>query len=55
MFRLAILVILGTAITAFVFFFIFVSFPLFPRGEYTVASHDDLQKPGPAMKRKEAA
>jgi 1-acyl-sn-glycerol-3-phosphate acyltransferase len=35
MFRSAILVILGTSITAFVSSFIVVSYRLFPRGEYT--------------------
>jgi len=35
MFRSAILVILGTSITAFVSFFVVVSYGLFPRGEYT--------------------
>ncbi len=35
MFRSAILVILGTAITAFTSLFVVVTFPLFPRGEYT--------------------
>ena len=35
MFRSAILVILGTSITAFISFFVVVSYRLFPRGEYT--------------------
>jgi 1-acyl-sn-glycerol-3-phosphate acyltransferase len=35
MFRSAILVLLGTSITAFVSFFVVVSYRLFPRGEYT--------------------
>jgi 1-acyl-sn-glycerol-3-phosphate acyltransferase len=35
MFRSAILVLLGTLITAFVSFFVVVSYRLFPRGEYT--------------------
>lgn len=35
MFRSAILVMLGTSITAFVSFFVVVSYRLFPRGEYT--------------------
>lgn len=35
MFRSAILVLLGTSITAFISFFVVVSYRLFPRGEYT--------------------
>ena len=35
MFRSAILVLLGTSITAFVSFFVVVSYRLFPRGEFT--------------------
>jgi 1-acyl-sn-glycerol-3-phosphate acyltransferase len=36
MFRSAILVIAGVAVTAFISFFIVVSYPVFPRGERTV-------------------
>ena len=36
MFRSAILVMAGVAVTAFISFFIVVSYPVFPRGERTV-------------------
>ena len=44
MFRSAILVIWGHRITAFVSFFVVVSYPCFPRGEYTI--HQDFHPLG---------